>query len=163
MPDAPYELNVGSEVLGTFFSSADEKGENKRSRHESENPYDALRNLSSKDLQRISKGAKGLGGKLPPPPDPAVFEELKEIVEARLKASLARLVVATYNNVGMSRAYCGSAGGIVIGIITRCAVSQMYRNYVLICAVVDRLSLLAFPSKRRAGFGSLPCRGCGSA
>jgi hypothetical protein len=30
-----------------------------------------------------------------------------------------RLVVATYNNVGMPRAYCGSAGGCVIALVTR--------------------------------------------
>ena len=37
-------------------------------------------------------GAEGPGGKLPPPPDPVVFAELKEIVEGRLKESLARYV-----------------------------------------------------------------------
>ncbi len=92
----------------------------------------------------------GAGGKLPLPPDPAVFAELAEIVEGRLKESLnryvnvfpshsfvcisswglcefvfiyltiiphVRLVLATYNNVGMPRAYCGGAGGFVIGLI----------------------------------------------
>lgn len=57
--------------------------------------------------------------KLPPPPDLEAFDQLARIVEARLKASLRRLVVATYNNVGMPRAYCGSAGGFVIGLIGR--------------------------------------------
>ena len=30
------------------------------------------------------------------------------------------LVVATYHNVGMPRAYCGSAGGCTIALVTRC-------------------------------------------
>ncbi|EKM49495.1 uncharacterized protein PHACADRAFT_265007 [Phanerochaete carnosa HHB-10118-sp] len=117
-PGAPYDLNIGSNVLGAFFPTEDEKAGARSSRHDTGDPYDALRNLSSKDFQRISKGANSLGGKLPPPPDPQVFDEIKDIVEGRLKASLERLVVATYNNVGMSRAYCGNAGGMVIGIIT---------------------------------------------
>ena len=53
------------------------------------------------------------------PPDPAVFEELAECVQDMLKASLERFVVATYNNVGTRRALCGSAGGVVIGLVGR--------------------------------------------
>ena len=49
-----------------------------------------------------------------------VFRELQGIMEQRLKESLHRLVLATYNNVGMPRAYCGCAGGFVIGLIGRC-------------------------------------------
>ena len=56
---------------------------------------------------------------LPLPPDPEIFAELKGIVEDRLKACLARFVVATYNNVGTPRAVCGCAGGIVIGTTSR--------------------------------------------
>ena len=112
-PNAPYELDVGSEVLGGFFIGSSEN--TKYRKEDDASPYGPLRNLSSLNLS--SKA--GLGGKLPPPPDPAVFAELKEIVEDRLKASLARLVVATYHNVGMSRAYCGNAGGVVIGTVTR--------------------------------------------
>ena len=108
-PNAPYELDVGSEVLGGFFVGSSETVRGRRD--EDHSPYAPLRNLSVLNVQ-------GLGGKLPPPPDPAVFAELKEIVEGRLKASLARLVVATYHNVGMSRAYCGNAGGVVIGTVT---------------------------------------------
>ncbi|KIP08082.1 hypothetical protein PHLGIDRAFT_127225 [Phlebiopsis gigantea 11061_1 CR5-6] len=108
-PNAPYELDVGSEVLGGFFVGSSETVRGRRD--EDHSPYAPLRNLSVLNVQ-------GLGGKLPPPPDPAVFAELKEIVEQRLKASLARLVVATYHNVGMSRAYCGNAGGVVIGTVT---------------------------------------------
>ncbi|THH31458.1 hypothetical protein EUX98_g2730, partial [Antrodiella citrinella] len=54
---------------------------------------------------------------LAPPPDPAIFNELASIIEENLKESLAKFVVATYNNVGMPRAHCGSAGGLSIGII----------------------------------------------
>ena len=54
-----------------------------------------------------------------PPPDPAVFNELAEIVREMLTESLQRFVLATYNNVGTPRAVCGSAGGIVIGLAGR--------------------------------------------
>ena len=60
---------------------------------------------------------------LAPPPDPAIFNELASIIEEALKESLAKFVVATYNNVGMPRAHCGSAGGLSIGIILRCVPS----------------------------------------
>lgn len=54
-----------------------------------------------------------------PPPDPAVFNELAEVVREMLTESLQRFVLATYNNVGTPRAVCGSAGGIVIGMAGR--------------------------------------------
>ncbi|KAI0761948.1 hypothetical protein BD413DRAFT_495446 [Trametes elegans] len=53
---------------------------------------------------------------LPPPPDPAVFAEVADRVCAILSESLDRFVVATFHNVGMPRAYCGCAGGTVIGL-----------------------------------------------
>ncbi|KAI0354952.1 hypothetical protein OH77DRAFT_1496509 [Trametes cingulata] len=52
----------------------------------------------------------------PPPPDPAVFAEVADRVRAILSESLDRFVVATFHNVGMPRAYCGCAGGTVIGL-----------------------------------------------
>ncbi|KAH9854690.1 hypothetical protein C2E23DRAFT_61607 [Lenzites betulinus] len=52
----------------------------------------------------------------PPPPDPAVFAEVADRVRASLTDSLDRFVVATFHNVGMPRAYCGCAGGTVIGL-----------------------------------------------
>ncbi|KAK7690103.1 hypothetical protein QCA50_006750 [Cerrena zonata] len=66
---------------------------------------------------------------LPLPPDPEIFAELKGIVEDRLKACLARFVVATYNNVGTPRAVCGCAGGIVIG--TTSSVPILASNFAL--------------------------------
>ena len=61
-----------------------------------------------------------------PPPDPAVFNELAEVVREMLTESLQRFVLATYNNVGTPRAVCGSAGGIVIGLAGRCVHSSHY-------------------------------------
>ncbi|KAI0071693.1 hypothetical protein K474DRAFT_577347 [Panus rudis PR-1116 ss-1] len=61
---------------------------------------------------------------LHPAPDPLIFNELVNIIETRLQESLDRFVLATYNNVGMPRAWCGSAGGVVIGFGWR---------YVLFC------------------------------
>lgn len=63
---------------------------------------------------------------LPLPPDPEIFAELKGIVEDRLKACLARFVVATYNNVGTPRAVCGCAGGIVIGTTSRYVMNFLF-------------------------------------
>ncbi|TCD70513.1 hypothetical protein EIP91_002858 [Steccherinum ochraceum] len=86
-PNAPYELDVHSDVLSVFHLSS-----------------------SSKNSSRHPMP-------LAPPPDPAIFNELASIVEEKLKESLAKFVVATYNNVGMPRAHCGSAGGLTIGIV----------------------------------------------
>lgn len=155
-PNAPYELDVGSEVLNGFFVS----GERKARREEVDrSPYAALRNLSSHNL---SSYPTGFGGKMPP--DPAVFAELKGIVEERLKASLSRLVIATYNNVGMSRAYCGNAGGVVIGIVTR---SVLFMSPSPRPDADEPAARLRWrPRSRsvpRAGSASLRCPGCGLA
>ena len=61
----------------------------------------------------------GVPGQPPHPPSPDVFGEVEERVIAMLTDSLDRFVVATFHNVGMPRAYCGCAGGTVIGLTGR--------------------------------------------
>lgn len=138
--------------------------------------------------------ALGHAGKLPPPPDPAVFAELKDIVEGRLKESLNRyvlsncphvwsgpdgwlmvvsgfdwcmlgwnrLVVATYNNVGMPRAYCGSAGGFAIGLIGRCVCPFVSSRVIPDLRTAPRRSRRASLWAGRDGIVCSHSRACGS-
>ncbi|PSR83895.1 hypothetical protein PHLCEN_2v5604 [Hermanssonia centrifuga] len=120
-PNGAYELGVPSDVLSVFHApvSGSAGGVDARGKGGKEvGGVSAVGMYGYKHpwATALSLHA-GAGGKLPLPPDPAVFAELAEIVEGRLKESLNRLVLATYNNVGMPRAYCGGAGGFVIGLI----------------------------------------------
>lgn len=83
----------------------------------------------------------GVPGQLPPPPYPEVFEEVEERVRAMLAESLERFVVATFHNVGMPRAYCGCAGGTVIGLAGRCARSLLRLVSGRMCEDVDAVGV----------------------
>ncbi|CDO71456.1 hypothetical protein BN946_scf184909.g50 [Trametes cinnabarina] len=105
-PNGPYALRLPHDVLAPFQSSslgAGVGGPRGGSWPHAISPDrpDALVNTP---------------GGLPPPPDPAVFAEVADRVQAILTESLDRFVVATFHNVGMPRAYCGCAGGTVIGL-----------------------------------------------
>ncbi|OBZ71266.1 hypothetical protein A0H81_08359 [Grifola frondosa] len=106
-PHAPYELPVPSDVLQPFHTASLGAGVG--------GP------LAGTDLDSLSPSTTlSVAGSMtlpPPPPDPAVFAELAECVREMLDESLSRFVIATYHNVGMPRAHCGCAGGIVIAII----------------------------------------------
>ncbi|KAI0720510.1 hypothetical protein C8T65DRAFT_705746 [Cerioporus squamosus] len=92
-PYAPYALPVPLDLLAPFYSSMDAPG------------------------YRPPEHLLGVPGhNIPPPPYPEVFEEVEECVIAMLSDSLDRFVLATFHNVGMPRAYCGCAGGTVIGL-----------------------------------------------
>ncbi|KAH8104586.1 hypothetical protein BXZ70DRAFT_596887 [Cristinia sonorae] len=82
-------------------------------------PYELHVHSDVLSVFHLSSSTKNSSKHVPlaPPPDPAIFNELASIVEEKLKESLAKFVVATYNNVGMPRAHCGSAGGISIGLV----------------------------------------------
>ncbi|RPD62442.1 hypothetical protein L226DRAFT_544245 [Lentinus tigrinus ALCF2SS1-7] len=92
-PYAPYALPVPLDLLAPFYSSMDAPGYR---------PPDHLLGVP--------------GHMIPPPPYPEVFEEVEERIIAILSDSLDRFVLATFHNVGMPRAYCGCAGGTVIGL-----------------------------------------------
>ncbi|RDX53338.1 hypothetical protein OH76DRAFT_1212756 [Lentinus brumalis] len=92
-PYAPYAVPVPLDLLAPFYSSMDAPG------------------------YRPPEHLLGVPGhNIPPPPYPEVFEEVEERVIAMLCDSLDRFVLATFHNVGMPRAYCGCAGGTVIGL-----------------------------------------------
>ncbi len=96
-PYAPYAVPVPLDLLAPFYSSMDAPG------------------------YRPPEHLLGVPGhNIPPPPYPEVFEEVEERVIAMLCDSLDRFVLATFHNVGMPRAYCGCAGGTVIGLTGRC-------------------------------------------
>ncbi|KAI0699089.1 hypothetical protein BC835DRAFT_1412741 [Cytidiella melzeri] len=127
-PNAEYELDVSSEVLSVFHvgSANSEKKprrdsgvafhEWERERRGRYGSHDRGEGIAG-GLMASDRPIFGMSGTNMYPPDPAVFDELADIIQERLKASLARLVVATYNNVGMPRAYCGSAGGCAIALL----------------------------------------------
>ncbi|KAI0086516.1 hypothetical protein BDY19DRAFT_347928 [Irpex rosettiformis] len=130
-PVAEYELDVTSDVLSKFHVSSstgerktrrdsgvafrDRDREHERERRGSHGWEEDIKFAGNSAPDRAGLGMTGTNVY---PPDPAVFDELADIVQERLRASLKRLVVATYNNVGMPRAYCGSAGGCTIALIT---------------------------------------------
>ncbi|KZT12030.1 uncharacterized protein LAESUDRAFT_719991 [Laetiporus sulphureus 93-53] len=121
-PSAQYELDIPSDVLAPFHTPSSHKtaasptsdgrgGEDAFSDH-------VHRSWSATTCAVYQPyefgGWEGAIG--PPPPDPAVFGEITELVREMLNESLQRFVTATFNNVGTPRAVCGSAGGIVIGL-----------------------------------------------
>jgi hypothetical protein len=117
VPNGPYDLELDSDVIGGFFVDGGFGRERDPDAHEEEiceerrdrDPYARLRNLEgSTGRWERWKGEragekKWAERKLPPPPDPAVFAEAREIVEGRLRESLARYV--TYFDV-MSAGVC---------------------------------------------------------
>ncbi|KAI0917152.1 hypothetical protein AcW2_007366 [Taiwanofungus camphoratus] len=132
-PNAPYELDVPSDVLAPFHvgpgagsgASGGYKydyrlsaGEESMSSHAHAHPSAWGSAWEGFAAYAHAYGLDGTPSNTlpPPPPDPAVFNELAERVRAMLRASLARFVLATYNNVGTPRAVCGSAGGAVISL-----------------------------------------------
>ncbi|KAL1950319.1 hypothetical protein VTO73DRAFT_5443 [Trametes versicolor] len=102
-PDGPYALRLPQDVLSPFQSSSLGVGVGGPAGGSWPHAY-------------ASHHSDSLFGSPPPPPDPAVFAEVADRVRARLSESLDRFVVATFHNVGMPRAYCGCAGGTVIGL-----------------------------------------------
>ncbi|EJF63413.1 hypothetical protein BD309DRAFT_1030729 [Dichomitus squalens] len=100
-PYAPYALPVHADLLASFSSSLDLELSYRRPSNFSIQGPDPLLTVP---------------GQPPPPPYPEIFEELEERVTAMLSESLDRFVLATFHNVGMPRAYCGCAGGTVIGL-----------------------------------------------
>ncbi|KAH9950580.1 hypothetical protein B0H21DRAFT_500036 [Amylocystis lapponica] len=117
-PSAPYELDVPSDVLAPFhcpplqpqvpvFDS------------ESDCAHDSWSATTCAYRDSYGYAFDGKSSKLPPPPpDPAVFAELAERVQAELRMGLQRFVRATFRNVGSPRAICGCVGGACIGIGT---------------------------------------------
>lgn len=103
-PNAPYALPIPSDLLASFDSSLDLEPHGRRPSNFSIQGPDPLLTVP---------------GQPPLPPYPEIFEELEERVTAMLSDSLDRFVVATFHNVGMPRAYCGCAGGTVIGLTGR--------------------------------------------
>ncbi|KAI1789609.1 hypothetical protein LXA43DRAFT_1096196 [Ganoderma leucocontextum] len=100
-PYAPYALPISSDLLASFNSLLDLDPHGRRPSSFSIQGPDPLLTVP---------------GQPPLPPYPEIFEELEERVTAMLSDSLDRFVVATFHNVGMPRAYCGCAGGTVIGL-----------------------------------------------
>ena len=112
-PFAPYALPVPLDVLAPFYSSIDAPG------------------------YRPPEHLLGVPGQnIPPPPYPEVFEEVEERVVSMLSDSLDRFVVATFHNVGMPRAYCGCAGGTVIGLTGRWVPASLRRACEHFCRSV---------------------------
>lgn len=105
-PIGPYSLPVPLDVLAPYYSTSDVPG------------------------ARTADYTLGIPGQLSHPPCPEVFDELEERVRAMLSESLDRFVVATFHNVGMPRAYCGCAGGTVIGLTGRCARSLLRLSHI---------------------------------
>ncbi|PIL22545.1 hypothetical protein GSI_15234 [Ganoderma sinense ZZ0214-1] len=100
-PNAPYALPIPSDLLASFNSTLDLEPHGRRPSSFSIHGPDPLLTVP---------------GQPPLPPYPEIFEELEERVTGMLSDSLDRFVVATFHNVGMPRAYCGCAGGTVIGL-----------------------------------------------
>ncbi|KAI0648064.1 hypothetical protein C8Q79DRAFT_550619 [Trametes meyenii] len=105
-PDGPYALRLPSDVLAPFQTSSLGAGVGGPAGGSWRHAFSAHQS----DLLLGSPSTP------PPPPDPAVFAEVADRVRAVLADSLDRFVVATFHNVGMPRAYCGCAGGTVIGL-----------------------------------------------
>ncbi|KAI0670797.1 hypothetical protein C8Q78DRAFT_1138400 [Trametes maxima] len=105
-PDGPYALRLPSDVLAPFQTSSLGAGVGGPTGGSWLHPF----------LAHQSDSLLGSPSTPPPPPDPAVFAEVADRVRAILADSLDRFVVATFHNVGMPRAYCGCAGGTVIGL-----------------------------------------------
>ncbi|OSD07231.1 hypothetical protein PYCCODRAFT_1456139 [Trametes coccinea BRFM310] len=105
-PNGPYALRLPHDVLAPFQSSS--LGAGVGGPTGGSWPHAILSDRSD--------ALVNTPGGLPPPPDPAVFAEVADRVRAILTDSLDRFVVATFHNVGMPRAYCGCAGGTVIGL-----------------------------------------------
>lgn len=103
-PNAPYALPIPSDLLASFNSTLDLDPHGRRP--------------SSFSIQG-PEPLLTVPGQPPLPPYPEIFEELEERVTGMLSDSLDRFVVATFHNVGMPRAYCGCAGGSVIGLTGR--------------------------------------------
>ncbi|KAI0335911.1 hypothetical protein GY45DRAFT_1239860 [Cubamyces sp. BRFM 1775] len=105
-PHGPYALRLPHDVLAPFHSSSLGAG------------VGGPAGGSWAHAVTIHQADALLGSPnaLPPPPDPAVFAEVADRVQAILTDSLDRFVVATFHNVGMPRAYCGCAGGTFIGL-----------------------------------------------
>ncbi|KAI0822284.1 hypothetical protein BC628DRAFT_1327653 [Trametes gibbosa] len=101
--NGPYALRLPQDVLAPFQSSSLGAGVGGPSGGSWPHAF-------------ASHQSDSLLGSPPPPPDPAVFAEVADGVRAVLSDSLDRFVVATFHNVGMPRAYCGCAGGTVIGL-----------------------------------------------
>lgn len=116
-PNASYELRVGSDVLAVFHTgpasgnTSEVAGGNSANSAVSTGAYGSFSPCMSCGMDVLTRGwwtgymhpwatALGHAGKLPPPPDPAVFAELADIVEGRLKESLNRYVLSIC-------AYCG--------------------------------------------------------
>ncbi|PCH40077.1 hypothetical protein WOLCODRAFT_98221 [Wolfiporia cocos MD-104 SS10] len=121
-PNANYELDVPSDILAPFHIAPGVKsvgslgsgdGEEALSEHTG---WSATTCAYGITYGSMFNGFDGLNYPAPPP-DPAVFGELAEVVREMLRDSLERFVTATFNNVGTPRAVCGSAGGIVIGLV----------------------------------------------
>ncbi|KAI8978676.1 hypothetical protein BD414DRAFT_421796 [Trametes punicea] len=105
-PNGPYALRLPHDVLAPFHSSSLGAGVG----------GPAGGSWPHAIPSRRPDSFSGSANSLPPPPDPAVFAEVADRVRAILTDSLDRFVVATFHNVGMPRAYCGCAGGTVIGL-----------------------------------------------
>ncbi|CAL1713112.1 unnamed protein product [Somion occarium] len=131
-----YELHVHEDVLVVFHLSSCPSGSSENFGMSFPSHYPAYPTYPSHSayshsayLSQHHSNSNNRDQTLPLPPDPEIFAELKGIVEDRLKACLGRFVVATYNNVGTPRAWCGSAGGIVIG--TGSSVPILASNFAL--------------------------------
>ena len=88
-PAAEYELAISSDVLSKFHvpSSSGEK----KARRDSGVAFHESR--GQKTINSMpERGALGLTGTNMYPPDPAVFDELAEIIQEELRASLKRCV-----------------------------------------------------------------------
>lgn len=110
-PNAEYELDVGSEVLSVFHVGAQsQSGEGtRRSRSRSRMRRDSGVALDAWERERNTRygcpkgGTAEMGGVVCAgavasgmyPPDPAVFAELKEVLENRLRGSLSRCVTTS--------------------------------------------------------------------
>lgn len=112
-PNAEYELDVGSEVLSVFHVGAQgpvhgrEGMRRSRSRSRLRRDSGVALGVWERERERDPRYAFSRAGTVEVggivactstatsgmyPPDPAVFAELKEIVEGRLRSSLARCV-----------------------------------------------------------------------
>lgn len=106
-PNAEYELDVGSEVLSVFHvgsqGTAQEAEGMRRSGSRARRDSGVALDVWERERDRTGKYASPREGTVEVggvactgttsgmyPPDPAVFAELKEIVEGRLRESLAR-------------------------------------------------------------------------
>ncbi|KAI0372147.1 hypothetical protein BV20DRAFT_1050918 [Pilatotrama ljubarskyi] len=108
-PNGPYALRLPQDVLAPFQSSSLGAGVGGPAGGSWPHAFSSSSHHSDSLLGSATHHP-------PPPPDPAVFAEVADRVRAILSESLDRFVVATFHNVGMPRAYCGCAGGTVIGL-----------------------------------------------